>query len=71
MLDAIMVNGSSGIDQLYNNPTFKSNLHERRGLVIPSLLDGTVEVMPTNMNTKEIRKKKDRMALEKRKIIEL
>jgi hypothetical protein len=66
-----MANGSGGVDQLYANPTFKSSLHERRGIVIPSLLDGTVEVMPSNMNTKEIQRKKDRMAIEKRKMMEL
>lgn len=71
ILDCIMANGSGGIDQLYANPMFKSSLHERRGIVIPSLLDGTVEVMPSNMNTKEIQRKKDRMAIEKRKMLEL
>jgi hypothetical protein len=71
ILDCIMANGSGGVDQLYANPTFKSSLHERRGIVIPSLLDGTVEVMPSNMNTKEIQRKKDRMAIEKRKMMEL
>jgi len=34
-------------------------------------LDGTVEVMPTNMNTKDIRKKKDKMGLERKKMFEL
>ena len=71
MLDCIMANGSGGIDVLYSNPTFKGSLNERRGLVVPSLLDGTVEVMPTNMNTKEIQRKKDRMAIEKKKMFEL
>jgi len=70
MLDCIMANGSEGIDQLYNNANFKSNLDERKGLVIPSLLDGTVEVMPSNMNTKDIRKKKDRMANERKDMFE-
>ena len=71
MLDCIMANGSGGIDVLYSNPTFKGSLNERRGLVVPSLLDGSVEVMPTNMNTKEIQRKKDRMAIEKKKMFEL
>jgi hypothetical protein len=30
-----------------------------------------VEMMPTNMNTKEIQRKKDRMAIEKKKMFEL
>eukprot|EP00571_Detonula_confervacea_P011377 CAMPEP_0172302962 /NCGR_PEP_ID=MMETSP1058-20130122/4590_1 /TAXON_ID=83371 /ORGANISM="Detonula confervacea, Strain CCMP 353" /LENGTH=724 /DNA_ID=CAMNT_0013013633 /DNA_START=26 /DNA_END=2200 /DNA_ORIENTATION=+ len=71
MLDCIMANGSSGIDHLYANQNFKTSLNERCGLVIPSILDGTVEVMPTNMDTKEIRKKKDKMALERKKWCEL
>lgn len=71
MLDCIMANGSNGIDHLYANPNFKSSLNERCGLVIPSLLDGTVEIMPTNMDTKVMRKKKDRMALERKKWCEL
>lgn len=71
MMDCIMANGSDGIDQLYANPNFRSNLDDRRGLVIPSLLDGTVEVMPVNMNTKDIRKKKDKKALETKKMFEL
>ena len=71
VLDCILANGGGGIDQLYANPNFKVNLDERRGLVIPSLLDGTVEVMPTNMNTKDIKRKKERMALERKKMFEL
>ena len=71
MLDSIMANGSNGIDMLYANPIFKKNLEDMKGTVIPSLLDGTVEVMPTNMNTKDIRRKKDRMSLERRKMFEL
>lgn len=71
VLDCIMAGGGGGIDQLYANESFRSNLVERRGLVIPSLLDGTVEVMPANMNTKEIRRKKDKMVMEKRKMFEL
>ena len=71
MLDCIMANGSGGIDLLYSNPTFKSSLNERRGLVVPSLLDGTVEVMPTNMNTKEIQRKKDKMMIDRKKMFEL
>ena len=71
VLDCIMANGGGGIDQLYANPNFKVNLDERRGLVIPSLLDGTVEVMPTNMNTKDIKRKKERMSLERKKMFEL
>lgn len=71
MLDCIMANGSSGIDHLYSIQSFKSSLKERCGLVIPSLLDGTVEVMPTNMDTKDIRKKKERMAVERKKVCEI
>ncbi|KAL3806338.1 hypothetical protein ACHAXA_001420 [Cyclostephanos tholiformis] len=71
ILDCVMANGSGGIDVLYSNPTFKSSLNERRGLVVPSLLDGTVEVMPTNMNTKEIQRKKEKMALDRKKMFEL
>ena len=61
MLDCVMANGSIGIDKLYSNPMFKDNLEERCSLVIPSLLEGTVEVLPTNMKTKEWQKKKDKM----------
>jgi hypothetical protein len=71
ILDCVMANGSGGIDVLYSNPTFKSSLNERRGLVVPSLLDGTVEVLPTNMNTKEIQRKKDKMVVERKKMFEL
>ena len=71
MLDCIMVNGSVGIDQLYTNPNFKSNLEERRDLVIPSLFDGTVEVMPSNMNTKDIQKKRDKMVSDRKNMFEL
>ena len=71
ILDCVMANGSGGIDVLYSNPTFKSSLNERRGLVVPSLLDGTVEVMPKNMNTKEILRKKDKMAVDRKKMFEL
>ncbi len=68
MLDCIIANGSRGIDLLYSNPTFKSSLNERRGLVVPSLLDRTVEVMPTNMNTKEIQQKQDKMMIDRKKM---
>ncbi|KAL7547850.1 hypothetical protein ACHAWF_011119 [Thalassiosira exigua] len=70
MLDCVMAGGSAGIDHLCANPNFKSGLDERRGLVVPSLLDGTVEVMPANMNTKDIKRKKDRMALERKRSFE-
>ena len=71
MLDCILKNGSSGVDQLYANEIFKNSMNERRGLVIPSLLDGTAEVLPTNMNTKEIKRKKDKMALDRKKMFEV
>ncbi|KAL7530609.1 hypothetical protein ACHAXR_003594, partial [Thalassiosira sp. AJA248-18] len=71
MLDCIMANGSSGIDTLYANNSFRSNLEERGDVVIPSLLDGTVEVMPTNMNTKDIKRKLDKISLDKRRYFEL
>jgi hypothetical protein len=70
MLDCIMANGSAGIDQLYASAYFKNSLNERRGLVVPSLLDGSVEIMPTNMNTKEIQRKKERMVWERKKLFE-
>jgi hypothetical protein len=70
MLDCIMANGSVGIDHLYAHPTFKNNLMERRGLVVPSLLDGSVEIMPTIMNTKEIQRKKEKMVWERKKLFE-
>jgi hypothetical protein len=62
-LDCVMANGSSCINVLYSDPTFKSSLNERRGLVVPSLLEGSVEVMLKNMNTKEIQRIKEKMAL--------
>ena len=71
MLDCILENGSIGVDQLYANENFKNSMSERRGLVIPSLLDGTAEVLPTNMNTKEIKRKKDKMALDRKKMFEV
>ena len=70
MLDCIMANGSAGIDQLYASAYFKNSLNERRGLVVPSLLDGSVEIMPTNMNTKEIQRKKERMVWDRKKLFE-
>ncbi len=70
MLDCIMANGSVGIDQLYSGAYFKNKLNERRGLVVPSLLDGCVEIMPTNMNTKETQRKKERIVWERKKLFE-
>lgn len=57
MLDCVMVDGSRGIDQLYGNLTFKNDLEERSALVIPSLLEGTVEVLPIKA-LKDSQKKK-------------
>ena len=60
MLDCIYNRGSSGVESLSKKESFKNGIEERRGLVISSLLDGTIEVMPTNMMTKAIKKKKDK-----------
>ena len=60
MLDCIYNRGSSGVESLSKKESFKNGIEERRGLVISSLLDGTIEVMPTNMMTKAIQKKKDK-----------
>jgi len=60
MLDCIYNRGSSGVESLSKKESFKVGIEERRGLVISSLLDGTIEVMPTNMMTKAIQKKKDK-----------
>jgi hypothetical protein len=62
MLDCIFPNGSTGIDRLLEKPHFKTNLEEKRNLVIPSLLEGTVELLPSNMSViKDWQKKKEKM----------
>ncbi|KAL3799949.1 hypothetical protein HJC23_007422 [Cyclotella cryptica] len=62
MLDCIFPNGSTGIDRLMEKPNFKTNLEEKRNLVIPSLLEGTVELLPSGMlATKDWQKKKEKM----------
>ena len=65
MLDCIVAN------DLYANPNFKSALEERAISVIPSLLDGTVEVMPTNLNTKDIKRKMEKITTDKKRFFEL
>mmetsp|Transcript_26210 Transcript_26210/g.52685 ORF Transcript_26210/g.52685 Transcript_26210/m.52685 type:complete len:669 (+) Transcript_26210:162-2168(+) len=64
ILDCVMANGSVGVEKLYESTSFKTNLEEKSSLVIPSLLEGAVEVLPTNMKTKEFQKKKDKMSEE-------
>lgn len=62
MLDCVYAHGCMGIDRLYEKPSFKANLEEKRTLVVPSLLEGTVEVLPTNvLAVKDWQKKKDKM----------
>lgn len=55
----------------FENPIFKNSMIARKGLVIPSVLDGAIEVFPTNMNSKEVLKKKERMQKEKAQIFDM
>jgi hypothetical protein len=62
MLDCIYPNGSTGIDRLMEKPHFKSNFKEKSALVVPSLLEGTVELLPSNLLTvKDWQKKKEKL----------
>jgi hypothetical protein len=62
MLDCIYTNGSIGIDRLMDRPNFKASLEEKSTLVIPSLLEGTVELLPQNLlAVKDWQKKKEKM----------
>lgn len=58
MLDCIFSNGNSGIDRLMD----LDNFYEKRSLVVPSLLKGTVELLPPNLlAVKDWQKKKEKM----------
>ena len=62
MVQCIYSNGSTGIDRLMERPNFKSNFEEKSALVIPSLLEGTVELLPSNLlAVKDWQKKKEKM----------
>ena len=62
MLDCIYQNGSTGIDRLMEKPRFKSNFEEKSDLVVPSLLEGTVELLPSSLLAiKDWQKKKEKM----------
>jgi hypothetical protein len=43
----------------------------RKDLVIPSVLDGSIEVFPTNLDSKEVLKKKEKMHREKKQIFDM
>ena len=62
MVQCIYSNGSTGIDRLMERPGFKNNFEEKSALVIPSLLEGTVELLPSNLlAVKDWQKKKEKM----------
>lgn len=62
MSECIYANGSTGIDRLMEKPTFRTNFEEKSALVVPSLLEGTVELLPSNMlAVKDWQKKKEKM----------
>jgi len=70
MLDCIMGSGQGGVEALFINASFRAGLAEKKDIVIPSLLDGSIEVMPTKV-TKEIKRKKDRQSSDWKKHFEL
>jgi len=70
MLDCVMNSGPTGVDAVFLNPSFRAALTDKKDIVIPSLLDGSIEVMPTKV-TKEIRRRKDRMCSDWKKHFEL
>jgi len=51
MMDHVLGNGPKGVSDLYRMPTFQRTLEERKALVVPSLLMGTLEVLPKNIST--------------------
>ena len=55
----------------FENPIFKSNMLARKDLVIPSVLDGSIEVFPSNLESKEVLKKKEKMQKEKKQIFDM
>jgi len=55
----------------FENPIFKNNMIARKDLVIPSVLDGSIEVFPTNLDSKEVLKKKEKMQKEKKQIFDM
>ena len=62
MLNCIYKNGSTGIDRLMEKPHFKNNYEEKSSLVVPSLLEGIVELLPSSLlGVKDWQKKKEKM----------
>jgi len=55
----------------FENPIFKNSMIARKDLVIPSVLDGSIEVFPTNLDSKEVLKKKEKMHREKKQIFDM
>eukprot|EP00985_Skeletonema_marinoi_P015267 scaffold7838_cov140-Skeletonema_marinoi.AAC.18 len=55
----------------FENPIFKNNMIARKDLVIPSVLDGSIEVFPTNLDSKEVLKKKEKMQKEMKQIFDM
>ena len=55
----------------FENPIFKNSMIARKNLVIPSVLDGSIEVFPTNLNSKEVIKKKEKMQRERDQIFDM
>ncbi|KAL3775608.1 hypothetical protein ACHAWO_006816 [Cyclotella atomus] len=54
--------GGTGISRFLDKAPFKAVFQEKSALLVPSLLDGTVELLPPNMLAiKEWQKKKDKM----------
>ena len=55
----------------FENPIFKNSMIARKDLVIPSVLDGSIEVFPTNLDSKDVLKKKEKMQKEKHQIFNM
>eukprot|EP00986_Skeletonema_menzelii_P013340 scaffold7681_cov154-Skeletonema_menzelii.AAC.8 len=55
----------------FENPIFKKSMEARKDLVIPSVLDGSIEVFPTNLESKELLKKTEKMQKEKNAIFDM
>jgi hypothetical protein len=62
MLDCIYPGGVQGFERLMEKPHFKKNFIEKSALVVPSLFDGTIELLPSNLlAVKDWQKKKEKL----------
>jgi len=71
MLDCVLGQGPAGVEACYANVHFKKGMEDRRDVVVPSLLEGSIEVMPTNMMSKDIKRKRERIAKDRRSQFEM